>query len=69
MPKRIQFANEAELTESVERFRASMAAYQGSLDTGARIVEKGRTLLVVKGERAELRRFVSDHFSARGRVR
>ena len=46
---------EKELTESVERFRATMAAYQGSMDTGARIVEKGRTLLVVRGERAELR--------------
>ena len=43
------------MQESVERFRASMAGYQGSLDTGARIVEKGRTLLVVRGERSELR--------------
>ena len=60
---------EKELTQSVERFRATMAAYQGSIDTGARIVEKGRTLLVVRGERAQLRRFDSDHFSARGMVR
>ena len=58
-----------ELTQSVERFRATMAAYQGSMGTGARIVEKGRTLLVVRGERAQLRRYASDHFSARGMVR
>ena len=44
-----------ELTQSVERFRATMEAYQGSMDTGAGIVEKGRTLLVVRGERSELR--------------
>ena len=46
----------AELREATEELRATMAAYQGSYDTGARIVEKGRTLLVVRGERAELRR-------------
>jgi hypothetical protein len=46
----------AELRGATEELRASMAAYRGEWNTGARIVEKGRTLLVVRGERSELRR-------------
>ena len=46
----------AELREATEELRATMAAYQGNYGTGARIVEKGRTLLVVRGERSEFLR-------------
>ena len=55
----------AELREATEELRATMAAYRGDLDTRARIEQKGSTLLVIRGERAELR----DHLSARGMVR
>ena len=55
----------AELREATEELRATMAAYRGDLDTRARIERKGSTLLVIRGERAELR----DHLSARGMVR
>jgi hypothetical protein len=45
---------QAELETAVERLRATMAAYRGEMDTRARIEPKGRTLLVVRGERSEL---------------
>ena len=45
----------AELREATEELRATMAAYRGALDV-ARVERKGATLLVIRGERAELRR-------------
>ena len=44
---------QAELETSVERFRATMAAFRGPIDTGIRLDRKGRTLLIVRGERPE----------------
>ena len=49
-------AEELRLDLAVERFRATMAAFRGPIDTGIRLDRKGETLLVVRGERSELRR-------------
>ena len=46
----------AELKEATEELRATMAAFRGEWNTGARIERKGTTLLVVRGERSEIRR-------------
>jgi hypothetical protein len=40
---------QTELEESVERFRATMAASQGPIDTRPRLERKGKTLLVKRG--------------------
>ena len=44
----------AELREATEELRATMAAYRGEWNTGARSERKGTTLLVIRGERSEL---------------
>ena len=46
-------AEELRLDLAVERFRATMAAFRGPIDTGIRLDRKGRTLLIVRGERPE----------------
>jgi len=45
----------AELREATEELRLTMAAWNSTAIERARIVPKGKTLLVVRGERAELR--------------
>ena len=62
-------AEDIRLDLAVERYKATAAAYSGAMDTGFRLERKGETLLVVRGERSELRRYASDHLSARGMVR
>ena len=47
---------QAELEESVERFKATMAAATGQIDTRPRIERKGRTLLIKRGDFLEARR-------------
>ena len=47
---------QAELEESVAKFKATMAALQGPIDTRPRIERKGKTLLVKRGEFIEARR-------------
>ena len=44
-----------ELREATEELRLTMAAWSSCQVQGARVEPKGRTLLVVRGERAELR--------------
>ena len=44
----------AELREATEELRATMAAYRGEWNTGARIERKGTTLYTIRGERSEL---------------
>lgn len=44
----------AELREATEELRATMAAYRDGMNT-ARVERKGGTLLVIRGERSELR--------------
>jgi hypothetical protein len=44
-----------ELDQAVERYRASLAVSQDTAWVGARIEYKGLTLLVVRGERSELK--------------
>ena len=46
---------QTELEQAVDRFRATMAAYQGPWAIEPRIVAKGKTLYVIKGQREELR--------------
>ena len=47
-------AEDIRLDLAVERYKATAAAYSGAMNTRARIEPKGRTLLVVRGERSEL---------------
>jgi hypothetical protein len=51
-----QRAGDLRLDLAVERYKATAAAYRGPIDAGIRLERKGATLLVVRGERSELRR-------------
>lgn len=43
-------AEELRLDFAVERYKATAAAYSGSMDTGFRLERKGATLLLKRGE-------------------